>query len=104
MNSGQLAVESSGVESVSRRLVMQSSFQTLRRPDRFRLTAPQARCIIDQFNGAASNRRRRHDSSGRPLTFGYTAEGRHLAVIWDHVFDDPLTIYPVTAFDAKERT
>lgn len=44
------------------------------------------------------------DSSGRPLTFGYTAEGRHLAVVWEHVFDDPMTIYPVTAFDVKERT
>lgn len=44
------------------------------------------------------------DCSGRPLTFGYTAEGRHLAVVWEHVFDDPMTIYPVTAFDAKERT
>lgn len=43
------------------------------------------------------------DSSGRPLTFGHTAEGRHLAVVWEHILDDPLTIYPVTAYDAKQR-
>lgn len=41
--------------------------------------------------------------SPRPLTFGYTAEGRHLAVVREHVSDDPLTIYPVTAYGAKER-
>jgi hypothetical protein len=42
------------------------------------------------------------DSSGRPLTFGYTTTGRYLAVIWEHVLDDPLTVYPITAYDAPE--
>lgn len=42
------------------------------------------------------------DSSGRPLTFGCTADGRYLAVVWEHVLEDPLTIYPVTAYDAQE--
>ena len=42
------------------------------------------------------------DSSGRPLTFGSTADGRYLAVVWEHVLDDPLTIYPVTAYDTEE--
>ncbi len=42
-------------------------------------------------------------SSGRPITFGYTASGRYLAVVWEHVDDNPLTIYPVTAYDAPER-
>jgi len=42
-------------------------------------------------------------SSGRPITFGYTSSGRYLAVVWEHVDDNPLTIYPVTAYDAPER-
>jgi uncharacterized DUF497 family protein len=42
-------------------------------------------------------------SSGRPITFGYTSSGRYLAVVWEHVDDDLLTIYPVTAYDAPER-
>jgi uncharacterized DUF497 family protein len=42
-------------------------------------------------------------SSGRPITFGYTARGRYLAVVWEHIADDPLTIYPITAYDAPER-
>ena len=42
-------------------------------------------------------------SSGRPITFGYTSSGRYLAVVWAHIDDDPLTIYPITAYDAPER-
>jgi hypothetical protein len=39
-------------------------------------------------------------SSGENITFGETAAGRYLAVVWEHVDDDPLTLRPVTAFDA----
>jgi hypothetical protein len=39
------------------------------------------------------------DASGRPLTFGWTQTGRYLAVLWDHISDDPYTIKPVTAYD-----
>jgi len=41
-------------------------------------------------------------SSSHRLTFGYTDDGRYLAVVWEHVADDPLTIYPITAYDAPE--
>jgi hypothetical protein len=40
------------------------------------------------------------DSSGRPITFGWTRTGRHIAVVWEPVSDDPFAIKPVTAFDA----
>jgi uncharacterized DUF497 family protein len=36
----------------------------------------------------------------RSLTFGETTAGRYLAVVWETALDDPLTIYPVTAYDA----
>jgi uncharacterized DUF497 family protein len=42
-------------------------------------------------------------SSGRTITFGYTSSGHYLAVVWEHIDDDPLTIYPITAYDAPER-
>jgi uncharacterized DUF497 family protein len=42
-------------------------------------------------------------SSGRPITFGYTSSERYLAVVWEHIDDDPLTMYPITAYDAPER-
>ncbi|MFZ1932396.1 MAG: hypothetical protein WCB27_22985 [Thermoguttaceae bacterium] len=41
-------------------------------------------------------------SSGRPITFGWTAAGRYLAVVWEVAEEDPLTIYPVTAYPAPE--
>jgi hypothetical protein len=39
------------------------------------------------------------DSSGNPVTFGWTSTGRHIIVVWEHVHDDPLTIYPITAYE-----
>jgi hypothetical protein len=39
-------------------------------------------------------------SSGERITFGDTATGKHIAVVWEHVLDDPLTIYPITAYPA----
>lgn len=41
-------------------------------------------------------------SSGLPIVFGYTNTGRFIAVVFEKVFDDPLTVYPVTAFDVPE--
>jgi hypothetical protein len=41
-------------------------------------------------------------SSGRPITFGWTVAGRYLAVIWEVADEDPLTVYPVTAYPARE--
>jgi hypothetical protein len=41
-------------------------------------------------------------SSGFPLTFGYTSEGRYLAVAWEEVSRDPLTIRAVTAYEVPE--
>jgi uncharacterized DUF497 family protein len=41
-------------------------------------------------------------SSGRPLTFGMTDTGRYIAVVWEHVDDDPLTIYPLTAYEPMD--
>ena len=43
-------------------------------------------------------------SSGEPIVFGYTTAGRYIAVVFEHVDDDPLTLYPVTAYDAPEPT
>ena len=41
-------------------------------------------------------------SSGSPITFGWTAAGRYLAVVWEIVDEEPLTIYPVTAYPVRE--
>jgi hypothetical protein len=41
-------------------------------------------------------------SSGCPCKFGYTSTGKHIIVIWDELIDDPLTIYPRTAYEVPE--
>ena len=41
-------------------------------------------------------------SSGQEITFGYTTSGQYLAVVWELVSNDPLTIRPITAFKVRE--
>jgi hypothetical protein len=55
---------------------------------------------VDDVMSDPDNPTTESDSSGRPITFGWTRTGRHLAVVWEPVLDDPYTIKPVTAFDA----
>jgi hypothetical protein len=38
-------------------------------------------------------------SSGLPTVFGWTSTGRYLAVVYELVEDDPLTLRPVTAYE-----
>ncbi len=40
-------------------------------------------------------------SSGNPVTFGWTTTGRYIIVVWEHVQDDPLTMYPITAYEVS---
>jgi hypothetical protein len=39
-------------------------------------------------------------SSGRPIAFGYTPDGRYIGVVYEEIDDH--TLYPVTAFEIKE--
>ena len=40
-------------------------------------------------------------SSGRPVVFGETSEGRHLMVVYEAI--DAKTVYPVTAYEVSRR-
>jgi uncharacterized DUF497 family protein len=40
-------------------------------------------------------------TSGRPIVFGDTSMGKHIAVVFDIVDEDPLIIYPVTAYETE---
>lgn len=57
--------------------------------------------VEEVIYGSLSNTTVSKSSTNR-ITFGYTDDGRYLAVVWEHVQDDPLTIYPLTAYDAPE--
>jgi len=39
-------------------------------------------------------------SSGLPLVFGFTPDGRYIMVVYEQI--DDVTIYPVTAYDMEE--
>jgi hypothetical protein len=41
----------------------------------------------------------RSRGNGQPEVFGWTASGKYLTVIFEHVSDDPLTVYPITAYE-----
>ncbi len=38
-------------------------------------------------------------SSGRPVVFGYTEDGRRIAVVYEQLDDS--TLYPVTAYEVE---
>ena len=38
-------------------------------------------------------------SSGQPVAFGWTAGGKYLTVVFEWASDDPLTVYPITAYE-----
>ena len=43
---------------------------------------------------------RRSRSSGRPIAFGYTPDGRYICVVYEEI--DAITLYPVTAFEVED--
>lgn len=50
--------------------------------------------LLDERSSRAVSR-----SSGLPTVFGWTSTGRHIAVVYELVDDDPLTLRPVTAYE-----
>ena len=39
------------------------------------------------------------ESSGRPITFGETSTGKYIAVVFEIVDNDMMSVYPVTAYE-----
>ena len=42
---------------------------------------------------------RMSESSGRPMRFGFTPDGRYVAVVFERL--DSVTVYPVTAYEVE---
>jgi uncharacterized DUF497 family protein len=40
-------------------------------------------------------------SSGRPISFGKTSTGKYIAVVFEVVENNPLAVYPVTAYETE---
>jgi hypothetical protein len=39
-------------------------------------------------------------TSGNPICFGWTQTGKYIAVVFEESCDDPLMLYPITAYEA----
>jgi len=50
--------------------------------------------LLDRNSSRAVSR-----SSGYPMVFGWSKSGRHLAVVYEVVDDDPLAFRPITAYE-----
>jgi uncharacterized DUF497 family protein len=59
------------------------------------LTMEDVEHVIENFIEERVSR-----SSGRPIRFGYTVDGRYIAVIFEWI--DEVTIYPVTAYEIED--
>jgi hypothetical protein len=53
--------------------------------------------VEDVLNGDASFGASAH--SGLPMAFGWTQTGRHLAVVFEEVEENPWVVRPVTAYE-----
>lgn len=52
--------------------------------------------LTDHHNEATVSR-----SSNLPITFGWTLTGKYIAVVYEEVDEDPLTLRPVTAYETN---
>jgi hypothetical protein len=59
------------------------------------LTPQDVEFVLENFVEERASR-----SSGRPIRFGFTSDGRYIAVVFEWV--DEVTIYPVTAFEVED--
>lgn len=60
------------------------------------VTVEEAEEVVqDRYEAAVASR-----SSGRPTVFGWTATGKHLAVVFEVVDESQPQVYVVTAFES----
>ena len=51
--------------------------------------------VVENFTAEGTSR-----SSGRPIRFGFTPEGRYVAVVFEWI--DDVMVYPVTAYGIED--
>ena len=58
------------------------------------VTADEVDEVLRSYHSLSTTSR----TSGNPITFGWTSTGKYIAVVYEHILDDPLTVYPLTAY------
>ena len=59
------------------------------------LTPEEVQYVIEHYSRESVSH-----SSGRPVRFGYTPDGRYIAVVFECI--DETTLYPITAFETED--
>ena len=60
------------------------------------LTPDDFEHVFENFDSEGVSR-----STGRPIRFGYTIDGRYIAVVFEWIEED-ITVSPVTAYDVED--
>ena len=50
--------------------------------------------VVENWQTATQSR-----SSGQPEAFGWTATGKYITVVFERISNNPLTVYPITAYE-----
>jgi uncharacterized DUF497 family protein len=58
------------------------------------LTPDDVEFAFEHYVGEAES-----DTSSRPIRFGFTPDGRYIAVVYEWL--DSVTVYPITAYDVE---
>jgi len=66
------------------------------------LTTAEVQDVLDSPDAPAVPSDGAPDGTERWIVFGWTATGRHIAVVFEICCDDPFIARPVTAYDAPE--
>jgi uncharacterized DUF497 family protein len=66
------------------------------------LTPEEVEDVRDDPDSLAAPSEGAPEGARRWLVFGWTSTGRHIAVVYEVLCDDPYYVKPVTAFDAPE--
>ncbi len=66
------------------------------------LTPGEVEEILDDANAPPEPSEGAPDGSERWIVFGSTSSGRHIAVVFEILCDDPFYVRPVTAYDVPE--
>ncbi len=66
--------------------------------DKHKLTVKEVEDVLQNPKNPVLVSRR----SGHPIVFGRTRRGKYIAVVYEHVSDNPPTCYPITAYPVPE--
>jgi len=62
------------------------------------LTPGDFEFVFENFEGKAIS-----NTTGLPLRFGYTEDGRHIVVVFEWADDEKILVLPVSAYETPER-